>query len=60
MTQTNAIATEEQITELANAISNQAQALAEGRIKGPRSRYAAIKRMQNNLDTLAQWVGDDR
>jgi hypothetical protein len=55
---TEAIATEEQITELANAISNQAQALAEGRLKGP--RYAAIKRMQNNLDTLAQWVGDDR
>jgi hypothetical protein len=58
MTQTNAIATEEQITELANAIAIQAEALAVGLSKGP--RYAAIKKMQDNLDTLAHWVGDDR
>lgn len=51
-------ATEDQITDLAHTIANQAEALATGSVVGP--RYAAIKRLQNNVDTLATWVGDDR
>jgi len=51
-------ATEDQITDLAHTIANQAEALATGSVIGP--RYAAIRRLQNNVDTLATWVGDDR
>lgn len=51
-------ATEDQITDLAQVIANQAEAVATGNVVGP--RYSAIKRLQNNVDTLAAWVGDDR
>ena len=50
--------TEKQIRELALTIANQAEAIASGTLIGP--RYAAILRIQNNLDTLAAYVGDDR
>jgi hypothetical protein len=52
------IATEQQITDLAGAIVQQAEAIQKGTVVGP--RYAAVKRLQHNVDTLAEWVGDDR
>lgn len=51
-------APEGHIRELADRIATQARAIAEGTLIGP--RYAAINRLQDNLDTLAAWVGDDR
>lgn len=51
-------ATEHQITELAATIETQAHAIADGSVIGP--RYAAVKRLQDNIETLAAWVGDDR
>lgn len=51
-------ASEEQIRELAATLADQAQAIADDTIVGP--RFAAIKRLQDNVDTLAAWVGDDR
>lgn len=51
-------ATEHQITELASAIEAQARAIAHGTVVGP--RYSAVKRLQDNIETLAAWVGDDR
>lgn len=53
-----AAATEDQITDLAQTIANQAEAIATGTLIGP--RYSAIKRLQTNVDTLAAWAGDDR
>lgn len=53
-----ATATEEQIQELASAIAEQASAIADGTLTGP--RYAAVRRLINNVDTLRAWVGDDR
>lgn len=50
--------TDDQITDLAHTIAAQAEALAALSVVGP--RYAAIKRLKNNVDTLATWVGDDR
>ncbi|WP_305781418.1 hypothetical protein [Nocardia nova] len=50
--------TENQIRELANAIALQAEAIATGRVVGP--RYAAVKRLEGNIETLAEWIGDDR
>jgi hypothetical protein len=51
-------ATDDQIKDLAEAIQMQAQAIADDRIVGP--RYAVVKRLAENVDTLAAWIGDDR
>jgi hypothetical protein len=51
-------ATPQQIVEQARAIEAQAKALADGTVTGP--RYAAVKRLQDNIETLAAWIGDDR
>jgi hypothetical protein len=51
-------ATEAQIRQLANDIAMQASAIAEGTLTGP--RYAALRRLTDNVDTLSHWVGDDR
>lgn len=51
-------ASEHQITELASTIETQANAIAQGTVIGP--RYAAVKRLQDNIETLAAWVRDDR
>lgn len=51
-------ATDFQIAQLAQHIANRAEAIAQGTLIGP--RYAAIKALQDSIDTLAQWVGDDR
>lgn len=45
--------------ELANAIAAQATALADGKI--PQGQvYAQIRRLQDNVATLAAWTKDDR
>lgn len=51
-------ATEQQIVELAGTVATQAEAIAQGTVRGP--RYAAVARLRENVDTLATWVGDDR
>ena len=51
-------ATEKQITELAATVEAQAHAIATGSVVGP--RYAAVTRLQDNVDTLRAWVCDDR
>lgn len=51
-------ADEKLITELAATIANQAEAIANGTVKGP--RYAQVKLLAHNIDTLGAWVGDDR
>lgn len=51
-------ATEQQVRELAETIGAQADAIATGRIVGP--RFAAVLRLRENVDTLASWVDDDR
>lgn len=51
-------ATETQIQELAETIATHATAIAEARVQGP--LYAAVRRLEDNVDTLKQWVGDDR
>ena len=52
-------ATDEQIRELAQAVANQAQALADGVIPAGQ-RYAHVRRLAGNVETLSAWVGDDR
>ncbi|HEY0640268.1 MAG TPA: hypothetical protein VGD67_21775 [Pseudonocardiaceae bacterium] len=52
------MATQEQVTELARAIAAQAQAIADGTVVGP--RYAAVRRLAANVDTLQCWTPDDR
>ncbi|MCV7174853.1 hypothetical protein [Mycolicibacterium sphagni] len=49
---------EVQVREQANVIAAQASAIAEGRVVGP--RFAAVRRLQDNVAMLAAWVGDDR
>ncbi|MDM3929274.1 MULTISPECIES: hypothetical protein [Mycobacterium avium complex (MAC)] len=44
--------------ELAETIEAQANAIATGRVVGP--RFAAVLRLRANVDTLASWVDDDR
>ncbi|PBA68984.1 hypothetical protein CKJ76_25200 [Mycobacterium avium] len=51
-------ATESQVQELAETIEAQANAIATGRVVGP--RFAAVLRLRANVDTLASWVDDDR
>lgn len=51
-------ATKAQVQELAETIEAQANAIATGRVVGP--RYAAVLRLRDNVDTLAKWVSDDR
>lgn len=51
-------ATEHQVRELAETIEAQANAIATGRVTGP--RYAAVLRLRENVDTLAHWIEDDR
>jgi len=41
--------------ELANTISNQAQAIVQGKIPGPQL-YAQVSLMQNNIETLKAWT----
>lgn len=52
------LANDEQIRELAETCSAQAQAIADGSVRGP--RYSAVLRLKNNVETLLCWVGDDR
>lgn len=52
-------ATEKQIREQAQAIANQAQALADGKI-GAGQRYALVALLKRNVETLEAWVPDDR
>ena len=47
-----------QIRDLAQTIANQAQAIADGKVIGP--LFPAVKRLADNVDTLAQWIGDNR
>lgn len=51
-------ATSKQISELAAAISVQAQAIADDKVVGPIS--AAVRRLEANVSTLRAWVPDDR
>lgn len=52
-------ATEKQIQDLAQAISLQAEALADGSVPEGQ-RWAAAKRLADNVDTLRAWIEDDR
>lgn len=52
------IATEQQVQDLAETIEAQANAIATGRVVGP--RFAAVLRLRDNVNTLADWIGDDR
>lgn len=48
-----------QYRDLANVIARQAEALALGRTpKG--QRYGQVRRLLNNIETLAAWTEDDR
>ena len=47
-------ATAGQIAELARAIADQAQAIADGRVIGPLP--AAAARLTGNVETLAAWI----
>lgn len=51
-------ATPAQIKEQAQAITTLAEAIAEGKIDGP--LYAAAQRLDDMVDTLIAWIGDDR
>lgn len=51
-------ATQQQVQELAQAIANQAQALADGQVIGP--VYASVRRLAANVETLKAWTTDDR
>jgi hypothetical protein len=51
-------ATEQQIQQLAQNIINRIEAIRDNTLVGP--RYAAIKNVQDSIDCLAVWVGDDR
>jgi len=51
-------ASEQQITELADAIAAQAHVIARGELVGP--RFSAVQRLRENVDTLACWIDDDR
>jgi hypothetical protein len=44
--------------ELAQAIANQAQALADDTVDG--SRYLQAQKIRANADVLLAWTGDDR
>jgi hypothetical protein len=44
-----------QYMELANTISNQAQAIVQGKIPGPQL-YAQVCLIQNNVETLKAWT----
>lgn len=48
-----------QYRDLANAIAQQAEALALGRIPAGQ-RYAQTRRLLDNANTLAAWTEDDR
>lgn len=52
-------ATPQQIRELAQAISDQAQAIADGKIPAGRL-HAQVARLLGNVDTLKAWTPDDR
>jgi hypothetical protein len=43
---------------LAEAIANQAQAIADGTVTGP--MYGAVQRLKSNIETLVAWTEDDR
>lgn len=45
---------EPQYRELAQAIANQAQALADGKV-APNVRHAQAKLLQSNVETLLAW-----
>ncbi len=47
-------ATDAQIRELAGAISDQAQAIADDTLRGP--VFGAVARLADNVDTLKAWV----
>lgn len=47
-------ATLEQVTELAGAIADQAQAIADGTVRGPLN--AAAARVRQNAETLEAWT----
>lgn len=47
-----------QYRELAQAIANQAQALADGTTVGP--RHAQVRKIRANVDMLLAWTEDDR
>lgn len=47
-------AADQQVRELAEVISTQAQAIAEGRLVGPLSM--AVDRLVGNVSTLRAWV----
>lgn len=49
----------EQYRDLAKAIAQQAEALANGAVP-PGQRHAQVKRLESNLSTLAAWTPDDR
>lgn len=51
-------ATDDQIRDLARTISTQAAAIADGTVIGP--RWAAVRRLADNVDTLTAWTTDDR
>jgi hypothetical protein len=51
-------ATPEQIKELAATIAGQAQAIADGTATGV--LYAHVRRLEDNVQTLKAWIGDDR
>lgn len=44
--------------ELAQAIAQQAQAIADGTVQGP--VFAAVRRLKANVETLEAWTPDDR
>lgn len=48
-----------QYRSLANAIAQQAEALAQGRIPEGQ-RYAQMRRLFDNASTLMAWTPDDR
>lgn len=47
----------EHITELAGVIAEQAQAIADGRIR-PELFHAAVLRIAENVDTLKAWTAE--
>ncbi|MEV2222712.1 hypothetical protein AB0E01_22870 [Nocardia vinacea] len=51
--------TEEQYCALANAIAQQAEAIALGKIPAGQ-RYAQARRLLDNANTLMAWTADDR
>lgn len=52
-------ATPEQIKELAQAIANQAQAVADGLIP-EEQLFGHVALLRHNADTLKEWVPDNR